>query len=617
MPEASGSVTLLELLEAKARERGWASALLAPARPPLSYEALLLHVERTGARLAALGLARGQRIALALPNGPEMAAAIVSAVSWASCAPLNPASDEALCRFLLATMRVGALIVAEDAEPPAVKAARALGVPVVRLAFAHGDPGGVFSLRAENKLAVASPERARPEDVGLLLHTSGTTARPKVVPVAHRSLVASFCARAELIQLTHADRCLCMAPLFTSAGVRRNLGPALAAGASIVCTPGFDHDRFFAWLAEFQPTYYAAPPTVHRAVLDGIERSGSAPQHGLRYVLSTSATLPTALQERLERVLSVPVLQTYAMTEAGQITHDPLPPAPRKPGSVGLPAGGCEVRVIGEDGFLRAGETGEIMVRGGEVFAGYEANPDANALAFHDGWFRTGDLGYVDADGYVYLTGRVKELINRGGLKVSPTAVDAALLQHAAVAEAATFGVPHPTLGEDVIAAVVTRHPAVVTEQELRDFALGRLALHMVPSRIAFVPELPKTPLGKVMRGSLAARFGEWLGEFIAPRDEHERLVAVWFAEVLGSERVGALDNFFDLGGDSLRGAQVVMRANLALGLALSVESLFRRPTVAEFAAELRAGATSGGASAPPPIRPRARPPVASSGRRS
>ncbi|TMH62281.1 MAG: hypothetical protein E6H55_08705, partial [Betaproteobacteria bacterium] len=229
-----------------------------------------------------------------------------------------------------------------------------------------------------------------------------------------------------------------------------------------------------------------------------------------------------SLQQRLERALGVPVLQAYAMTEGGGIAHDPLPPARRKAGSVGLTAG-CEVRVLDEGGkFLPVGAVGEIIVRGCEVFGGYEDDPEANALAFHDGWFRTGDLGYLDGDGYIYLTGRMKEAINRGGFKVSPTAVDAALMQHSQVADAATFGVPHPTLGEDVIAAVVARAPGSVSEQELRDFALQRLAGFMVPTRIVFMSELPKTALGKVRRHALADTFGiDRRIEFTPPRDAH------------------------------------------------------------------------------------------------
>jgi hypothetical protein len=329
----------------------------------------------------------------------------------------------------------------------------------------------------------------------------------------------------------------------------------------------------------------------------------------LRFVLIGSAVLPVSFHEKLEQTLGVRGIQSYASTEGGCIAHDPLPPGRRKLGATGLPAG-CDVRILGESReFLPAGRTGEIVVRGREVFDGYEADAAANALAFHEGWYRTGDLGYLDDDGYVYVTGRIKELINRGGVKVAPAAVDAALMQHPEVAEAATFGVPHPTLGEDVVAAVIARAPGSLSEQQLRDFALQRLSGYMVPSRIVFAAEIPKNTLGKVLRGVLAETFAsERRAESIPPRDPHEVLVAGLFADVLGDgARIGAADNFFDLGGDSLRGAQVVNRANAAFGLNLPIESLFRRPTVAEFAAELRAAAASGDAFALPPIRPRTR----------
>ena len=608
MPDPSGPHTLLELIEEAARVRRSSPAILAPDRPPLAYEALLRQVEHTGASLAALGLGRGQRIGLALPNGPEMAVAILSTMGWATCAPLNPASDEASCRALLEQMRVDALVVAEGAEPPAARAARALGVIIVRLAFEPDQPAGVFSLFSNAARKPIARRRPRLDDVALLLTTSGTTARPKIVPVTHRIQVRGFAARVPLMGLTTADRCLCIVPLFTASAIKRSLGPALSAGASIVCTPGFDAEHFFAWVAAFHPTYYTGPPTVQQAILEAYERRAKPP-HSLRVVFSGSAPLSVSLQDRLENALGVPVLQGYAMSEAGCIAHDPLPPAGRKPGSVGLPAGG-EVRVLGKDyEFLSAGEVGEIVVRGGETFAGYEDDPEANRLAFHDGWFRTGDLGYLDQDDFVYITGRVKEVINRGALKVSPGAVDAALLQHPQVQEVATFGIPHPTLTEDVLAAVVPRDPQAVGEQELRDFALQRLAAFMVPSRIVFVSELPKTPLGKVRRRELAERFGGARRcEFLAPRDAHEEVVARLYSELLGCERVGALDNFFDLGGDSLRGAQLVLRANLALGCSLPAESLFRRPTVAGFAAELRAGAQTAASSVPPPIKPRQKP---------
>ena len=611
MPDPPTASTLLELIDAQARARPSSVAILAPDRLPISYGALLRQVEYVGASLAAMGLGRGQRVALTLPNGPETAVAILSTMSWATCVPLNPAADEELCRFLLAQVRAAALVIAEGATPPSARAACVLGVPIVRLAFAPGDAAGIFSLSTDTPRAAVAAQRPRAEDIALLLPTSGTTARPKIVRSTHRGQVAAFASCARLLRLTSADRCLCVAPLFTGSAIRRNLGPALAAGASIVCTPAFDASAFIDWLETLHPTYYTGSPTMQGAVCEALERRGSTPRHSLRYALSGSAPLSVALQERLEHALGVPVLQAYAMAELGTVAHDLLPPARRKAGSVGLPES-CAVRVLGKGGeFLSSDQLGEIVVRRDEmdqVFAGYEEDPEASALALHQGWFRTGDLGSIDDEGYVYIKGRIKELINRGGFKVSPAAVDVALMQHPFVAEAATFGVPHRTLGEDVVAAVVKRESGCVSEQELRDFALQRLAGFMVPSRILFVRELPKTALGKVRRTALAETLAvDRRTEFVLPRDPDEELVARLYAEQLGSERVGALANFFDLGGDSLRGAQLVMRANDAFGCALTVEDLFRRPTVAEFAAELRAAAKFGRGSGAPPIRPQSR----------
>ncbi len=316
--------------------------------------------------------------------------------------------------------------------------------------------------------------------------------------------------------------------------------------------------------------------------------------------------MPADVESRLEGAFGVPVVQAYAMTETGVIAQNALPPGCRRAGSVGLPAENEFAILDGAGTRLPADEVGEIVVRGPGVFGGYEDNPEANHEAFRDGWFRTGDLGYVDRDGYLFIVGRVKDLINRGGFKVSPATVDAALLLHPTVRDAATFAIPHPTLGEDVVTAVVLREAAQVTPQELRDFAFEHLAVQMVPSHVMPVKELPRTVLGKVKRGELATLFAPCLrAQFLPPRNRNEELVAGYFAEVLGRDDVGAFDHFFELGGDSLRGEQLVMRVNSALGTDLGVASLFRRPTVAEFAAEL---ASNERASARPPlITPRER----------
>lgn len=585
-PEIAAASTVAELLAIRARRDPAAPAILAPGRPALSYATLVQIVDRTAQTLAGAGLGRGRRVVVALPNGPEMAVALLAVTSCATCAPLNPATDEDACRVMLPILRADAVIVGEGELPAVRRVAAALGLQIVEIG-ASSDPATAFVATVARRAPPMPVEAPRPDDLALLMSTSGTTGEPKIVPVSQQDLLASMLRQVGAVGVTHADRCLCVAPLFTTSGIRRNLLNMIVVGGSVVCVSEFRAADFIDWIREFRPTFYAAGPAIHRALLEEHERGGPIGASSLRFVLSGATPLPVDIERRLERLLGVPVIQALGMSEAGLVASNPLPPGVRRPGSVGLPAG-LDVAIYDEAGrALPALESGEIAVRGAGVIRQYEDNPEANRDAFRDGWFRTGDLGHFDHDGYLYLTGRVKELINRGGLKVSPYEVDAALLRHPDVAEAATFAVSHPTLGEDVNAAVVARN-GTATVQELRDFALERLAPYKVPSQILLVRALPKTSMGKVNRGQLAQQLADSLRErFTPPRTARERQVARLFAAVLDVPNIGAFDNFFQLGGDSLRGAQVVAQVNAERASSIAATLLFRRPTVAEFASAL------------------------------
>jgi len=597
--------TIADIVKIRALATPDALAILAPGRSPLAFGALARAIDATIQSLARAGYGRGDRVALALAEGPEMAVAVLSVSGCATCMPLNPALDEASYRVALSTLRADAVIVAGE-DSPAARAAAALSVPVpvIRLVFSPADPAGVFTLEAGMSRPAKAEEPPASDDVALVVHTSGTTERPKAVPLSHRRLVWPTLDRARQYGLTPDDRCLCVRPLFASGGIRRCLLPALAVGGSIVCTPGLAGNSLVEWLETFEPTYYSGAPAIHRALLDELAKRDAVPRFRLRFILSASAALPSELATRLTERLGVPLLQGYGMTEAGVVAQNPLPPAISRAGSVGLPAAN-EFAILGDAGkLLPPGETGEIVVRGPEVFDGYENDPAANRRAFVEGWFRTGDLGYVDADGFLFIVGRAKELINRGGFKVSPSAVDAALLRHPDVADAATFAVPHATLGEDVVTAIVLREPGTATPQSLRDFAFANIASFMVPSQIVLDTELPRSVAGKLQRAAIAHLMRTRLRPpFTPPRDRREEVIAGLFTEVLGVGPVGAFDNFFELGGDSLRGAQLVSRFNAVMCSNLEIASLFRRPTVAEFAAEL-AGTPNGLDAALPPIAP-------------
>jgi acyl-CoA synthetase (AMP-forming)/AMP-acid ligase II len=284
---------------------------------------------------------------------------------------------------------------------------------------------------------------------------------------------------------------------------------SLGAGGAVICTPGFDALRFFRLLDEERPSWYTAVPTMHQTILTRADRNAEIIERAkLRFIRSSSASLPGPVMEQLEAVFGCPLVESYGMTEAShQMASNPLA-GPRKPGSVGQ-AAGPEVAIMDDDGaILPQGEIGEVVIRGPNVTAGYEANPDANAKAFTHGWFRTGDQGAFDAEGYLTLTGRLKELINRGGEKVSPLEVDGVLSAHPAVAQALTFAMPHAKLGEEVAAAVVLREGAACTERELRDFVAQQLADFKVPRKVVFLPEIPKGATGKLMRIGLAEKLG-------------------------------------------------------------------------------------------------------------
>jgi acyl-CoA synthetase (AMP-forming)/AMP-acid ligase II len=483
--------------------------------------------------------------------------------------------------------------------------ARALTLSTLVLSTSPAAPAGSFTLRCSSARAARNVRFAEPDDVAFVLSTSGTTGRAKLVPLTQKDHFDCALHRAECFALTARDRALCVSPLFTASGIRRSLLPSLAAGGSVICAPDCDPERMIEWLTELSPTYLPASPTVYRALLDAIERRGDGPRHTLRFVMSGTVGMDAALQLRLEARLGVPVIQTYAMTEVSGIAHNPLPPGERRPGSVGVADRG-EVAILGyDDAFVESGNAGEIVVRGPQVFAGYEGDEEANRETFRGDWFRTGDLGHLDADGYLYIIGRTKDVINRGGFKVSPSEVDVLLLRHPAIADAGTFGIAHPTLGEDVAAAVVLRAGASATSQELRDFAFAGLAKYKVPTRIMTIDCIPKTALGKVRRRDLAHAFRDLpRPAFVEPRDGSERAVAGLFAEVLAIERVGALDNFFSLGGDSLRAVQVIARVNARFACVLAAPTLFRRPTVLEFAQAIDETVRGSDAFVAPPILP-------------
>jgi acyl-CoA synthetase (AMP-forming)/AMP-acid ligase II len=479
-------------------------ALVAPGSGvTLSYGALQQAVDRAAGRLAASGVRAGDRVALAAAGGPALIVAFLAVVaSGAAGAPLNPALGVAELAAEIDDLQVSRLL--HDGAAGATAAAEA-GVPASAIGIADG------LLEVDGQAGEPRTDAAGPDTLALLLHTSGTTSKPKTVPIWQRNLVASAGAVAQTYQLTGDDVTMCVMPLFHVHGLVATVLATLSTGGTVVL-PRFRPSAFWDEAARYGATWYTAVPTIHARLLTQARALASPPEHRLRFVRSCSAPLPTVLWRDYEEAVGVPLVEAYGMTEAAhQMASNPLPPGERRPGTVGL-ATGTEIAVLDDDWRpVPAGERGEVAVRGPSVVNEYLDNPAATLAAFRDGWFRTGDVGRLSADGYLSLVGRVKELINRAGEKISPYEVEDVLLSHPAVAEAAAYPVPDETYGEQVGVVVVLRGVAgaAVTPRELIAYCGDRLAAFKRPARVTILPEIPKGPTGKIQRRNLAGLVGE------------------------------------------------------------------------------------------------------------
>ncbi|MBC7717242.1 MAG: AMP-binding protein [Pseudorhodobacter sp.] len=494
-----------------------APAVSAPGRSPLNYSALRALVSSTLASLNAMGVGRNDRVAIVLTNGPEMATCYMACASGTTSAPLNPAYRADEFEFYLSDLNAKVLIVEQASNSPAIAVAQKLGVRVVDLVVADGAPAGSFSLHAregsrDGDVGVATTHGGYSEagDIGMVLHTSGTTSRPKIVPLSVSNLCASATHIRDTLQFTPTDIGLNIMPLFHIHGLIAGVLAPLSAGSQVFCTPGFNALKFFGWMDEAHPTWYTAVPTMHQTIVTRAKGNVDViKRNPLRFLRSSSSSMPPQVIAELEAVFGSPLIESYGMTEAThQMASNPLPPKVRKPGTVGV-AAGPEVAIMGADGeLLGADAVGEIVIRGPNVTAGYENNPKANEEGFLSGWFRTGDQGVRDAEGYLSITGRLKEIINRGGEKVSPREVDEIIMDHPAVAQVVCFGMPHPKLGEEVAAVVVLKEGAQATDREIQDFVSKRAADYKVPKKILFMDEIPKGATGKLQRIGLAQKLG-------------------------------------------------------------------------------------------------------------
>jgi len=499
--------TISELLRAGADD---ATALSAPGGVPLSYRALRELVSNTVRALSSMGIGRGDRVAIVLENGPEMAAAFLCIGAGATAAPLNPGYRADEFEFYLTDLRAKLLVVGHAKESPCIEVAGKLGVPVARLVPQPDRGAGTFALafaaesrepRAENR----EPRTATADDIALVLHTSGTTSRPKIVPLAQKNVCASAENVRESLALTESDRGLVIMPLFHIHGLIAALLAPLSVGGEVCCTPGFNALKFFSWLTDVQPTWYSGVPTMHQAILMRAPNNADAvASHRLRFIRSSSSSLPVTVIGQLEALFRVPVIEAYGMTEAAhQMASNALPPHTRKPGTVG-PAAGPEIRIVDTTGKpVPAGVTGEIVIRGPNVMREYENNPKANAEAFYGDWFRTGDVGYRDDDDFYYFVTRKKDIIRRRGENISGAEIDRVVASHPKVLEAAAIGVPAELGEDDILVAVVPRPGQQLQTEEIAAWCAEHLSAIKQPRYLVQLDSLPHTPTHRVAKFKL------------------------------------------------------------------------------------------------------------------
>ena len=496
-------VTLANLMDNAPSNK---TSVIIPGGPNINYQDLRNEVEKIAGLIAGYGVNKGSAVSIVLENTLDFMVDFLAVTrAGAIAAPLNPAYTVDEFKFFMEDADAK-LVIVSDGATAAIEAANSLSIPFL-ISSVKSD-GKVVLSHEDNDLSKSiDPENPSPDDIALFLHTSGTTSRPKGVPLTHSNLMTSLNNIVKTYGLTENDTALVVMPLFHVHGLIGVALSSLNSAGTIVIPPRFSASNFWQNQVLTNATWYSAVPTIHQILLMRAD-DDSAPTKSFRFIRSCSASLAPSVFSDLESRFGAPVLEAYGMTEAShQMSSNLLPPGSRAPGTVGIGTG-VEIAIMNEQGaLLNVGEKGEVVIKGKNVTHGYHNNPEANAEAFTNGWFRTGDQGVLSGESVLTLTGRLKELINRGGEKISPLEVDAALIKHPAIAEAVCFGVEDVKYGEIVQAAVVLSGES--SESELRAFCGEQLADFKVPDRIYIVQELPRTATGKIQRRHVSAKFAE------------------------------------------------------------------------------------------------------------
>jgi acyl-CoA synthetase (AMP-forming)/AMP-acid ligase II/thioesterase domain-containing protein/acyl carrier protein len=589
------SLTLGEAISRVAKAFPDQPAIISTTSAPLTYAELQHQIEETSRRLRAAGLGSKARIGIVVPEAAQAALAIVAVACCAVAVPIDPRLTRSEFGQFLDALQLDALLIVRDGPAASYRAAEQHGIVLIEAVPKPGKLG--LELRTPHADGPTPPEEADPDAPAFILRSSGTTARPKLIPFSHRNMLAAAAKWRSWFRLTPEDRCLCVSAPYYSHGLKVTIFTPLLTGGSIAFPLSPATVDLHEWFEALRPTWYSAGPAIHRAILDAARtRPHTVVNRALRFASSGGAPLQAEVQTNLGDLLGIPVLEHYGSSEAAQIAVNAPFPGEFKMGTVGRPWPGT-LAIVGDDTLpLAAGERGEILVRGATVIQGYLGDPALNEAAFVDGWLRTGDLGSLDEDGFLTLHGRLRELINRGGEKVSPQEVDDALTRYPGIAEAATFPVPHPRLGEDVAAAVVPRPGVTVDTAALRDFLRSELAYFKIPRRIVVMDQLPKGMTGKVQRQRLSERFA-WTGADEAaasnsainsttPPTLESKILEIW-RRLLKTDTLTIDDDFFGKGGDSLLATEMLIEIEKLLGRYIPESILAEADTIRELVPKL------------------------------
>ena len=481
-------------------------ALTSENNSPLLFKDLKDLANKISRQLSGNQISNKDRAAIILPNGPYMASSFLAISSYMSAAPLNPNYKSDEYEFYLNDLKRKIVLVAPNSKNSVVDVAKKLKIPICEIEIKKTQPTAFFDLfNKENNF-----NEPNENDEALVLHTSGTTSRPKIVPLTNKNIYSSSLNISKSLSLSEKDHCLNIMPLFHIHGLIAIIASSMKSGASVCASSGFNALKFLELAKSEKITWYSGVPTMHQTIMLRAEKNlGLAKNLNLRLVRSSSASLPPAVFEKLNKVFNCPVIEAYGMTEAThQMTSNPLPPKKQKAGFVGIPAG-PEVCIMNDNNqIMKNGNTGEVCIKGSNVTSGYENNPEANESSFSNGWFRTGDQGFFDEDGYLKISGRLKEIINKGGEKISPLEIDNVLMDHPSIEQAVCFGYEDKMLGEDIATAIIVKEGMNFTEEDLKNYANEKLAKFKVPKKIFFVNEIPKGATGKLQRNTLAKKFG-------------------------------------------------------------------------------------------------------------